>query len=78
MYSSKACYNRGMHNEKLYRLAMRIVLWGSILVLLTDVAEGFVRWQINQNFAFLNGAELEVITAGLFILLIALLWKKHE
>ncbi len=44
-------------------------------------AQTYVRWKINQNFTFLGGAELEVLTASGFALLIALLYMhrpKHS
>ena len=62
------------------------VLWLSRLVILVSfvavaalsIAQAYVRWKLNQNFTFLGGGELEVLTAGAFALLLALVWKNHE
>ena len=61
--------------EKLHRLAVRVVLISLIAVAVVCAAEAWVRWELNQDFTFFGGVELEVITAGAFVLLITLVWK---
>ena len=36
--------------------------------------QAYTRWNVNQEFTFLGGLELEVLTASAFVLLIALLY----
>ena len=59
-------------------LAWLVVKVSFAIVLVVCAADAWVRWAINQNFTFLGGFELEVITVGAFLLLIALIWKRSE
>ena len=38
------------------------------------VAQTYVRWSLNQNFTFLGGNELEVLTVSSFALLLGLVY----
>lgn len=75
------CYHKAMNNmtheqkEKLLFAFSFIIACLSVLVSFVFIAvQTYVRWKINQNFTFLGGAELEVLTASGFALLIALLY----
>ena len=49
-----------------------------IAVAVLSIAQAYVRWKLNQNFTFLGGGQLEVLTASTFALLIVLVKKGSE
>jgi xanthine/uracil permease len=59
-------------------LARLVMIVSFIAVIGLSIAQAYVRWKLNQNFTFLGGGELEVITAGAFALLIVLVWKRSD
>lgn len=64
--------------KNINKLATLIVLASFITAAVLSAAQAYVRWKINQNFTFLGGGELEVITAGAFLTLIVLLYLSQK
>ena len=59
-----------------HNIVQKVALAASIISLVGVLAivgfQIYVRWTINQNFTFLGGGELEVLTASAFALTLGL------
>lgn len=53
--------------------AMAIAAVLAVLVAVIVIAQMYVRWSLNQNFTFLGGGELEVLTLSVVVLVLGLL-----
>lgn len=53
--------------------AMAIAAVLAVLVAIIVIAQMYVRWSLNQNFTFLGGGELEVLTLSVVALVLGLL-----
>ena len=49
-----------------------------ILVLVFVIAQAYIRWTLNQNFTFLGGGELEVLTFCSFALVLGITRMVHR
>lgn len=62
------------HEKFIFRFSVTVSLLSLIMILGFICAQTYVRWSINQNFTFLGGSELEILTASTFALLLGLLY----
>ncbi|MEK7101546.1 MAG: hypothetical protein AAB882_00125 [Patescibacteria group bacterium] len=60
--------------ELVFRLAFTSAVLGLVIVLGVIGGELWVRWTMNQNFAFLGGFELEALTMSAFALIFGMLY----
>ena len=61
---------RSRRERAVFRLAYGSALLSALMVVGFIAAQAYVRWSLNQNFTFLGGGELEVLTgatAGIII-----------
>ncbi len=58
--------------ELVFRLAFISTVLALIVVFATIGGETWVRWTMNQSFAFLSGFELEALTLSAFAMLFGL------
>ena len=59
-------------SRPLFLFSAGLVALSLLFVIVMTAVQIYVRWNVNQNFTFLGGNELEAITVGAFALLIAL------
>ena len=70
--------NKFMSGNVVRTVAVTVACLSIIMVLAFVVLETYVRWNLNQNFTFLGGFELEAFTVSAFALLIALLFVSRR
>ena len=63
-----------------YGFSMLVAVLSLLSTLAFVMAQAYVRWSMNQNFTFLGGNELEVLTFSAFALLLGLnyLYRLHS
>ena len=66
--------NKFISGNTVRTVAMTVATISIIVVLGFIAVQTYVRWNLNQNFTFLGGFELEALTVSAFALLIALLF----
>lgn len=60
------------HEKMVYRFSLLMSAISAVIILVLIIAQAYVRWFKNQNFTFLGGYELEVLTLSVFAALIGL------
>ena len=60
------------HAQRFYGFSMLVAVISLLSTLAFVMAQAYVRWSVNQNFTFLGGNELEVLTFSSFALLFGL------
>jgi len=68
-----ACYSECMHNF-LYRFALVVLVLSAVVFFCVLFAQMYVRWYVNQNFAFIGGFGLESLAALVLGLTLGLLY----
>lgn len=61
-----------MNTKTLSRFTSIAAVLAVVIVFGLVIAQGYVRWSVNQNFTFLGGNELEALTLAAFGLLFGL------
>jgi len=56
----------------IFRFSAAVAALALCIVFVLTIAQVYVRWSVNQNFTFLGGNELEVLTFSSFALLLGL------
>lgn len=64
--------SREKRERMIFRFSAAVAALALLIMFVLTIAQAYVRWSVNQNFAFLGGNELEVLTFSSFALVLGL------